>query len=74
MIHEIAGHTFYLRNVVCLHPLFRETPSRAELKVMTTGGPVAVILEGSNLASADKLVSDFVDALWIQSDEDKGEQ
>lgn len=74
MGHEIAGHTFYVRNVVCLYPLFRETTSRAELKVMTTGGPVSVVLEDGDLANAERLVSDFVDALWMQSDDDKGEQ
>lgn len=74
MIHEIAGHTFYLRNVASLYPIDHATPSRAELKVMTTGGLVTVILEGDNLANAEKLASDFVDALWIQSDDDKGEQ
>lgn len=73
VIHEIAGHTFNVRNVASIYPIDHVTPSRAELKVMTTGGLVTVILEDDNLTNADKLANRFASALLMQDDENRCE-
>lgn len=70
MIHEIAGYTFYLRNVVCVHPLFEETSSTAHLTVLTTGGEVTVSFREQDMRTVRHAVSALIDAMHMQSEDD----
>lgn len=71
MIHEIAGYTFYLRNVVCIHPLFEDINSTAHLTILTTGGEITVSFPGGDMQAAKRAVSELIEAMHMQSDDDR---
>jgi hypothetical protein len=71
MICEIAGHTFYMHHVVCIYPFFEESAKTGRVKVMTTGGEVVLHFNTDDMAGLKRQYADFLDALHMQSDDDK---
>lgn len=73
MIFELAGHTFYMHHVVCVYPFFDESAKTGRIRVLTTGGEVQLNFSGSDTGPIKRQYADFLDALHMQSDDDKNQ-
>lgn len=74
VICQINGHTFYMRNVVCIYPVGTETDGRCSFVVKTTGGDVTLIYghprapeEATDAQAAHRDRAKLTEALAIQS-------